>query len=295
MKSALITGASGLLGSQLSQLLIKNGYITIGLTHKKTPLTSVTINKISDLKNSDHKHLDLVINLAGAPIASKLWTKKRKQQLLDSRCATTASLIQELLSNDISVSHFISGSAIGYYGTGFAPKTESSEPGTDFSAHLCVEWERQALQAQSLANTVTILRTGLVLTSSKGYLEPLIKMASFGINPIMGKGDYYVSWIDHRDWLYAVMHIINHNLSGAFNLTAPKPIPQKEFASLLTKVLGKKPRLHLPSFLYLPMGEMQTLLLEGQLIEPDRLLNSGFHFTYNTAEKSLSALFGGDA
>lgn len=290
MKYVLITGAAGLLGSYLAQHLSLSGYRTIGVRHNNTPNTDLVIENLSDLSSQNIQHLDLVINLAGAPIAGGLWTKARKKTLRDSRILVTRTLISQLEEHQISVRHFLSGSAIGYYGTPNQSVTETSEAGQDFSALLCRDWENEAIEAKKFSETVTLLRTGLVFTPKKGYLEPLKQLTKFGVGAVFGTGEQAISWIDYRDWIKAVLFIIHSRIEGPVNLTAPHATSQKLLMHNIASVMHRKCLFKLPTFLFSPLGEMKTLFLEGQQVKPNRLLDRGFEFSYPTIDHSLPLL-----
>ena len=159
---AFITGASGLLGNRANILLRNKGFTTIGLAHNSIPLTDIVIHDIAELASITHQ-VAIILNLAGAPIANGRWTLARKEILETSRIKLTASLVKTLVKYNIRCDHFISGSAIGYYGTGKEQFDETSPKGSDFSAHLCQRWEDEAKQSRHVTPVTTILRTGLVL------------------------------------------------------------------------------------------------------------------------------------
>lgn len=288
MKTAFISGASGLLGNLVNKHLQYQGYETIGLEHKTKPATNKVIHNLNELNNS---RLDVLINLAGAPIAGKPWTAARKTTLLDSRVGFTNALADHIKRNNITVGHCITGSAIGYYGTGVAAVDESSPAGDDFSAHLCKAWEDAAAPLSESCERLSIIRTGLVLHPAQGYLLPLKLTTLFGVGAVFGDGKQGQSWIDHRDWLAAVIFILNNQLSGIFNLTAPHPVSQQQLIDTLAKTL-KRPRLmRIPKFALSPAGELKTLFIDGQWVKPEALLSNGFHFNYPELSQSLTDLF----
>lgn len=287
---ALITGASGLLGAAVNQHLQSLGYTTIGLQHRKWTKCTQTISDFRSLKQLG-KHLDLVVNLAGAPIAGGLWTKSRKAKLEASRIGVTYNLIHALKVQNISVSTFISGSAIGFYGTGERLCKETDSPGSDYSARLCAKWEEAAQEASTIADQVTMIRTGLVLSRRGGYLAPLLPFARLGLHMKFGNGKQGISWIHERDWINALKFIIEHNIHGPVNLTAPNPISQKGFTESLAQHTVRGITLPVLSPLLYPAGEMKTLFLDGQFVIPDRLSEAGFQFKHPHLDDALRSLF----
>lgn len=288
MKKALITGASGLLGQIVNKSLQQQGFETIGLSHKKRPDTHSVIASLEEL--DDNQHIDLIVNLAGAPIASRPWSPSRKAQLFASRVDLTTSIVNTIQRKNIHVSLVISGSAIGYYGPGSSPVSEGSKAGDDFSAQLCSAWEMAASGFDDHCEHLSIIRTGLVLHPEKGYLAPLKLTTSLGVGAVFGDGEQGQSWIDYRDWLAAVNYIIAHSLSGVFNLTAPNPVTQRVLIDTLATTL-KRPRLfRIPDFALTPAGELKTLFIDGQWVYPEQLLQHGFTFNHPELRLSLSSL-----
>jgi uncharacterized protein (TIGR01777 family) len=236
----------------------------------------------------------LVVNLAGLPIAGGLWTKSRKVKLLDSRIGVTQSLVAALNSHSITVGHFISASAIGFYGTGAHRVTEQDTAGNDFSAELCSQWEAAALDASTVSDKVSLLRTGLVLSRRGGYLEPLEPFAKLGLQMQFGNGRQGLSWIDERDWLAALELIIDRELTGPVNLTAPNPVSQRVFIDQLAQQTKKGLTLPIFSPFLLPLGEMNSLFLKGQFVIPKKLIDAGFTFQFPSLGESLASLFNRD-
>lgn len=290
MKKALISGASGLLGSLVGQTLTEDGYKVTAIKHKKPTKAAHELSFLYEFSNLQGQHFDLVINLAGAPIAAKPWSEARKQVLRNSRVTFTEDLINTLVKNQITVGHFVSGSAIGYYGVTESSVDEHDPHGHDFSAQLCVDWEKAAQSANQVAEHVSFIRTGLVLSNRGGYLTPLKLTSQLGLGAVFGSGEQGQSWIHEQDWLGGLRHLIQHPTNGPINLTAPTPISQKTLIDKLSKQL-KRPRwLSVPSPLFIPTGEMKTLFIEGQFVVPKRLVESGYEFKHPNIEGALSAL-----
>jgi uncharacterized protein (TIGR01777 family) len=288
-KFALITGASGLLGKLINEKLKQAGYTTIGLQHRKPVPTTYSVSNLTDIK-AITVSLDLIINLAGAPIAAGLWSNKRKSQLRASRIQFTQDLVNWLDTEEVSCRHFISGSAIGFYGTGAAFKDETSPEGNDFSANLCQDWEREAHKLKKTSKITTLVRTGLVLAPKGGFLTPFKLTTKFGLGAVLGRGDQGISWIDYRDWVSAVMFILENKAQGTFNLTAPNPVSQREFANTIASAMNRPRVFKIPSFTFAPLGEMKTLFIDGQFIIPKRLVDEGYTFKHPSLESSVNSM-----
>ena len=286
---ALITGASGLLGWQLTPLLKSRGYTVIGLAHRHRPDTDRVVQESAEIADIT-QHLHLVVNLAGLPIMGRPWTRRYQSRLRESRVGLTQHLIQTLDHHGITCDHFISGSAVGYYGATDAPCHEDQPAGDDFSARLCADWEQAAKTAEQLGAIVTIVRTGLVLSKTGGFLEPFRLPTRCGLRMIFGDGQQWLSWIDYRDWLGALELIVDQHASGTFNLTAPEPVRQAPFSKALMAHRTVAIPIPLPRVLFLPMGEMKTLLIDGQKVIPSHLLKLGYEFRYPNLKASLADL-----
>lgn len=286
---ALITGASGLLGTLVNTALQQRGLTTIGLAHRTRPATDIIITDLSALKQHTD-HLEVIVNLAGLPIMGKPWTARYKAQLRDSRIGLTQRLRAVLSDDNIRCNHLVSGSAIGFYGATDQPCTEASPSGADFSARLCADWEAAAHEARDVCNHIAIIRTGLVLTETAGFLKPFKLPSALGFRLIFGDGKQWLSWIDYRDWLDALLMIVDQKLGGTFNLTAPEPVQQQTFSRALLSARSWSIPVRLPRLLFQPMGEMKILLIEGQKVLPGQLLEAGYRFRYRNPGESLADL-----
>jgi uncharacterized protein (TIGR01777 family) len=288
----LITGVTGLLGSQLARHYSQQGHDVSGLIHKTEPSSELarhmtTVRNVSDLTG----HFDLAINLAGASIAGGRWSEKRKQTLRGSRIAFTGQLLEPLAAQQYSIDHLISGSAIGYYGSTTETVTEEAPAGSDFSAHMVADWEASALAASAHINKISRVRTGLVMSNKGGLLQQLALPARFGLAARLGQGRQGQSWIHQSDWLRAVTWLHENSLTGAFNLTAPAPVSQDTFSRTLSRQLNRPYWLRVPAApVRLGLGELAGLVLEGQWVVPHRLMESGFEFNFPDLESALQDL-----
>src|SRR5581483_424847 len=189
---------------------------------------------------------------------------------------------------------FLSGSAVGYYGSrGDELLNEAASPGSDFLARVCVEWEREASAAAERTRVVA-LRTGLVLAKDGGALREMLLPFRLGIGGPVGSGRQYWPWIHRDDWVALVAWIIaNTSVAGAVNMTAPAPVPNREFAAALGRAMHRPSFMPAPAFaLQLLFGEMaDALLLSGQRAVPDTAERGGFRFRYRLLDQALAAIF----
>ena len=314
----LISGGSGFLGSAFSEAIIKR----YQKDDKKVQITWLTRDSkqahpndikmmtYDELVKSD-KSFDVILNLAGAGIADKRWSDARKEQLLASRIKPTEAILDFIARSSSKPKLLVSGSAIGWYGPqGDKSLTESSGFNADFSHKLCDDWEQLALKATDHGVPVAIVRTGVVIHPKGGMLSKLLTPFRMGVGGQLGNGKQIMSWISRDDWVAAVIFIIEQQLNDSayqvdedtrtarhtpsnkvakvYNLTAPNPVTNHTF----TKALGAW--LHRPTFFTLPVfflklifGEMSTLLIDGQKVLPQALLDAGFEFNHQTLKQAL--------
>ena len=291
----LFTGATGFIGRHFILQYPQHSYtILTRSTHRAQrylPANVEIIRQLSDLDNCNA--FDAVINLAGEPIIDRRWTKKQKAVICQSRWQTTQAIVDLIDNSEQPPSVFISGSAIGFYGnTGNSTITEADfRVNNEFAHDVCERWETIALQAQNKTRVVT-LRTGIVLGRSGGALEKMLLPFKIGLGGRMGSGHQSMSWIHIGDMVRAIHFILdNETLSGPFNLTAPQPVTNEQMTQALAHTLKTKPRLPVPAVLLSwLMGESATLLLDGQRVIPEKLLNAGFTFEFPDAKTALNDL-----
>lgn len=293
----LIVGGSGFLGSFLTDELLKNPKNTLFWVSRKqfNPDKKVTVLIYDDL-TPDLK-IDIIINLAGAGIADKRWSENRKIKLIESRMKPTEKIIKFINQAHYKPKLLINGSAIGFYGVqklnDDSILTENTTPiCNDFASRLCQKWE-------TLANTSTIktaiIRTGVVMDKNGGgMLKRLLPQFTLGLGGKLGNGQQTMSWIAIDDWVRAVLFIIDKNLSDTlphrqiYNLTAPNSVNNREFTQALGRFLNRPTVFVAPSsVLKILLGEMATLLLDGQRVYPKALLDMGFEFNYPTLTSYL--------
>jgi uncharacterized protein (TIGR01777 family) len=235
---------------------------------------------------------DAVVNLAGTGIADSRWTDERKADILSTRMAATRSLVTAIARAAVPPRVFVSASGVGYYGPrGSEIITESTPPGTDFLAQVCVEWEREADQASAVTR-VAIVRTGVALHPEGGALARMLLPFRLGAGGPLGAGTQYMPWIHRDDWVDLVRWLIAEPGSrGAFNGTSPEPATNAEFARALGRALRRPAILPVPAFgLRLLLGEMADLLLTGQRVVPARALEMGFRFRFEKLDEAFKDL-----
>jgi len=296
-----ITGGTGFVGTFLSrELALKGHEVTILTRREKSPtaldsrIRFVTGDPTREgpwmTEVPEH---DWIINLAGASIFGK-WTAQAKQALYDSRVLTTRNLVAALAAGDRR-QLFCSTSAPGYYGPrGEEELTEDSPPGDDFLAKLSVDWEGEALKAQALGIRTVITRFGLVLGPDGGILQQLVPLFRKFLGGPVGSGRQWLSWIHRLDLAQAFLFIAEHgDLAGPVNFTAPQPVQNREFAKALGRALHRPSFLPAPAFaLRLVLGEFAEVVLTGQRVLPQRLLDAGFQFLFPTIDLALQDLLG---
>ena len=233
---------------------------------------------------------EVVVNLAGAPVAGGRWTPAFKEEIRRSRVDLTRALVTKLgaIGNEPRPKAYVSASAIGYYGASPTETfTEESAPGTTFLARVCVDWEREAANASAYGMRVAILRTGIVLAADGGALQQLIPIYNMGGGGPVASGKQWCSWIHMDDQVEMYVHAID-GATGVFNATAPEPVTNARFSHALAAALHRPALIPTPAFaLRFMFGEGATILTEGQNVLPARLLQSGFRFRFSQIEPAM--------
>lgn len=290
----LIGGGSGMIGSRLTEILLSKGYEVRHLGRKakegkvKTFVWDIH-NKVIDEKAFDG--VSVVINLAGAHINGHRWTKAYKEEILKSRTDSTRLIVNFLNTKKHNVTQFISGSAVGYYGFGNASEMfkESDPPGADFMAHVTKEWERVASECKI---STAILRTGIVVSENGGAVEAMAKPVKLYVGAPLASGKQMISWIHIDDECGIIMHIIENQLSGAYNLVAPNPVSNEEMTKLIAASLHKPLWLpNIPAFaLKIILGEMSDAVVNGQKVSSAKIQSTGYIFKYPELKPALKQL-----
>jgi len=299
METILITGGTGMIGTALSKLLIAKGYKVILLSR------SANVNKPSknnsggslahwnpveqEVDRSAIEQADYIINLAGAGVADKRWTKKRKKEISDSRVQSGNMIVKALTEIPNKVKLVVNASAIGWYGEdpvipNPAPFTEEMPSDTGFLGYTCKLWEQSIRPVTQLGKRLVIFRTAIVLSNAGGAFREFCNPLRFGIATVLGSGKQIVSWIHIDDlckmYLYAIQE---EKLQGVYNAAAPNPISNKE---LILEIARKKNKnffisIPVPSFvLKMMLGEMSIEVLKSTTVSTQKIEHTGFKFNY---------------
>ena len=303
-KRVLISGSTGLIGTQLGAFLETDGHDVHRLIRPSTRLhadqDSTKVVKWDDksgkIIEGSLENFDVIIHLAGAGIGDKRWSKKRKKLIAESREIPTRNLANALANLASPPSLFMCASAVGYYDNrGDEELDENSSTGNGFLAEICRKWEDAAQPAINAGIRTIHMRTGIVTTAAGGMLQQILLPAKLGAMGPIGGGRQWQSWISLDDQIYAMHYLMNHETaSGVFNLTAPNPVTQKQFAKVLGKVLRRPAFAPAPGFVMkILFGEMgKSLILDGQKVRPKRLQDLGYTFEHETLEPALRDALG---
>lgn len=291
----LITGGSGFIGKSLTKELLAAGHNIIITTRRQTDSVDKLTWNPPDLIPKDRlSNIDAIINLAGESIASGRWTKARKERILSSRIDATRALVESIKNAGPRPKVLISSSAIGYYGAhGDELLNEDSPPASDFLASVCVKWEAEALKAKELGLRVVLIRTGGVLESDGGALPPMTIPFKFFLGGPVGSGKQWFSWIHMDDEVGIIKYALEHeSVSGPVNATAPNPVTNKELSSAIGRALSRPSWLAVPGFaIKLALGELGGLVLTGQRVLPEKVLEAGYKFKYTDIDLALKTIF----
>lgn len=293
----LVTGATGLIGSELVRVLRNRGDEVVTMVRR--PAHDETEREWHPdsgfLQSGTLDGIDAVVNLAGATTGKLPWSKKYKDELIWSRVRATELLVEAMQNAKKPPKVFISGSASGFYGdTGSGAALETDLRGTGFLADLASDWEEAALKAPS-AVRVCLVRTTMVLSRNKGALGRIIPLLKLGIAGPLGNGKQWWAWISLTDEVRAILHLIdNKKCSGAFNLTAPEHATCTQLMRALGKSFKRPTLIPVPAFaLRLAFGEgADELLLCNQKLSANRLVESGFKFEHATLKSACDWVAG---
>lgn len=289
----LISGASGLVGTELISQLTASGHQPLKLVRRKSrSADEIEWNPSQGfITPGVIETIDAVINLAGATTGKIPWTKAYKQEIIQSRLDSTKTLVDAMKASAKKPKVFVSGSASGIYGDrGEEVLDETSSKGTGFLSDLAFQWEQEALKAPSDVRVV-LVRTTMVMSRKLGALGRLLPLIKAGIGGPLGNGKQWWAWISLVDEAAAIIHLINTpTASGAYNLTAPEAATCGQIVVALGKVLKRPTIIPVPAFaLKLILGEAAVeLLLCSQKMTADKLLSTGFKFTHPTLKESAA-------
>jgi uncharacterized protein (TIGR01777 family) len=304
MQTVLIAGGTGLIGSALEGLLREWNLRVIILSRSSHPQPSDPLLSYAQWNVAERQidaeavtSADYVVQLAGAGIIDRNWTKAYREEIRRSRIESTRFLRDSLRDIPNRVQAVACASATGYYGDSQDHVfNEGDGPAPDFMGETCRLWEEAAREISALGKRVVILRTGMVLSSDGGALEKFVTPLRFGIAGILGRGDQWVSWIHIRDLCRLYFNAIrNERLTGLYNAVAPSAVTNKELVMTLARTL-KGPNflpVHVPEFLLrLLKGEMGGEALKSCRVSSGRMAEDSFQFSYPTLHSAFEGLFG---
>jgi hypothetical protein len=293
----LITGATGLIGTELVALLLQNGVTVHYLTTSKKKIESKpnyhgffwNLNQ-GIIDENALMGVDSIIHLAGATVA-KRWTSKYKQEIIESRILSSNVLFKALKDNPHSVKQIVSASAIGIYPDSLTKNytEENADIDESFLGKVVMKWEESVNKFKLLNIKVTKIRTGLVLSTKGGALPEMLKPINMGIGSPFGSGKQVQSWIHINDLVELYLFAVQNELNGAYNAVAPNPVTNKKLTQEIAAVV-KKPLFmpNIPKFLMaLVLGEMHTILFASQNVSSDKIEEEGFKFQYKQLDKAL--------
>lgn len=297
----LIAGGSGFIGSALTRSLLADGHQVWVLTRNpdrvRLPAGVQPVRwdgRTSQGWVASLAQMDAVVNLAGETVGQWPWSAQRKKSLRESRVDAGLALAEAFQKVDPRPGVFIQASGIGYYGPcGPEAVTEDSHAGNDFMASLAIDWEASSRIIDSLGVRRVVVRTSLVLDARQGVLPLMALPVRFFAGGPLGDGCQGVSWIHIEDEVRALRFLLeNEKARGVFNLTAPNPLTNRDFIQALAHTLARPDWLPAPAWaLRTLLGEMSSLLLTGQFAIPQRLVNQGFVFRYETVNQAFENLY----
>jgi len=304
METVIITGGTGMVGQALTNTLLDKGYNVIVLS--RTPKVSSRHNLSYAVWDIEKSYLepnaiaaaDIIVHLAGESVATKRWTAKRKQEIVDSRVKTSALLVKAIKENTNHIHTIISASAIGWYGPdneqslidGFK-ETDPVDP--SYLGSTCQLWEAGMQPVKAMGIRLVTLRIGIVLNKRGGALAEFIKPANFGLATILGNGKQIVSWIHQQDLCNMIMYVAAHKtIEGVYNAVAPHPVFNKTLAMTVASKIHKfYIPIYVPSFvLKIMLGEMSIEVLKSAKVSSRKIQDAGFEFEYPTIDLALTQI-----
>lgn len=297
-KSVLLTGGTGLIGRHLTEQLLAKGYKVSHLSRSPGKDSRVTTFLWDVEKGDIDAHcldgVDTVVHLAGANIAEKRWTEKRKKELIASRTESIGLIYELMHKTSNGITSIISASAIGYYSDrGDELMTETSPPSGDFLARCCVAWEAAVDAGKKPGLRIVKMRTGVVL-DKEGALAKMAIPIKFYVGSPIGDGRQWIPWIHWLDVIDIYLFAIeNDKAEGVYNMAAPNPVTNKQLTRAIAKQLHKPlwaP--NVPAFiLKLLMGEMSTIVLGSTKVSAQKIEDAGYHFKFPVLESALNDIY----
>lgn len=301
----IITGGTGFIGRALTDDLARDGYRVTVLSRNPAKYAHLPNNGIQyrlwDARSAQGwqdaaESADVIVNFAGETIGGEgflpdRWTDEKKRRIRESRASAGRAVTEAIAAASQKPKLVIQASAIGYYGPhdDATKLSEDAPAGTDFLASVCREWEAATEEVEAMGVRRVITRTGLIQTRETGPLPRLLPIFKAFVGGPFGSGRQWWSWIHPQDEIRAIRFLMeNEAASGAFNLTAPQPVTNREFSKTLGKVLNRPSLIPVPAFaVKLLVGEVATIVLDGQRVVPAHLQELGFTFRYSDLESAL--------
>ncbi|EFP57211.1 TIGR01777 family oxidoreductase [Dermacoccus nishinomiyaensis] len=290
-----ITGSSGVIGGALSSCLRRRGDTVIRIVRR--PAVTPGEVTLPEARSSNSRlvetlaTVDAVVNLAGAGVGDHRWSRAYKDAIRESRIETTSRLADALAEVPQRI-RLVSASAIGFYGDrGDEVLDETSAPGEDFLARVCIEWEAAAMRAAK-RHDVALARTGLVMTGEAGAFAPLLTTTRLGAGGPLGSGRQWWSWITLRDEVRALVFLLDHpDVVGPVNLVAPRASRQADLAQALARSLRRPAALRVPKgALRFVLGEMADQVTASTRVRPHVLEAAGFDWQDENQDQALDRL-----
>jgi uncharacterized protein (TIGR01777 family) len=304
MATILITGGTGMIGLRLAQMLKNQGHTLHLLSRTSKSVMPYDAVFSWDVKkgNLDERSLDdveVIVHLAGAGIADQRWTDERKSEILSSRVDSAKLILEALKRRKQSLTAFVSGSAIGWYGahTDSLIHNETEPAASDFMGETCRKWEHVADLFQPVAERIVKVRTGVVLAKNAGALPKMAQPIKWYVGSPLGSGKQQIPWI-HLDDICTIFSnaVSDSRYYGSINATATENCTNKEFTKVLAKVLHRPMiPIHVPSFVIKAIfGEMAVVVLEGSRVSNHRIKQMGYSFLYPSLETAIRNILAGE-
>lgn len=298
--TVLITGATGLVGQELVNLLLQNGHNVHYLSTSKSKLVTNTNYKgfywnpkNAEIDTNALTDVEVIIHLAGANVAKK-WTTAYKEEIIESRVLSTQLLYKTLQKNSHQVKQIISASAVGIYPDSLTDIYHETDLDIDvsFLGNVVKQWENEVSQFEKLEIIVSKIRIGIVLAKNGGALQEMAKPIKYGVGAAFGSGEQYQSWIHVQDLVAIFQFVMENRLPGIYNGVAPYPVTNSELTKAIAKTLGKPLFLpNIPKFaMKLILGEMHQILFSSQHVSCRKLLDENFQFKFASLDKALNDL-----
>lgn len=299
MAKFLIAGGTGMIGSKLTKKLKQNNIEFVFLSTQKN-INSLNFRyhwnpETNVFPEIDLKSFDAVINFCGAGIFDRPFSETRKRQLIDSRIQPILALRQAFRNQNVKVPYFISASATGLYPNVSNDILDENSPhGNNFISHLVESWEKAAFESTDMAEVISTVRIGIVLSDTGGFLKPIEKTLRYYIGAVPASGRQMISWIHVDDLCEMILFAINHKIAGPFNGTSPQPETLGNLYKQMAEQLHRSLFLpNIPKFaLRLIFGkERHELLLTDQQVRPKVMLDKGFNFAFKDSTSAIKNLY----